>query len=345
MADIADELGLSVPTISRALRDHPDVGVKTKETVRAVADRLGYRISPAGRALRTGRYDTISFVIPLNLIGWWEPLLRGAGHAAAINGFRLTLNPVDDAYLQSMNDQAPLLGDDLTSFFARSAGQPIDGFVVVSPTDDDWKPTALATGAPVVIIDDLRPHPGFHVWASENHDSAKDGIVRLISSGRKRIVALSPTSAFTGLALDERLAGYTEAMEDAGLEPLILDSDETYPASHLTSNAIDGLLEAGREFDGVFCPVDFAAFAVIRSLRRAGLTVPEDVAVLGFDGDPAALALDPPLSTVAQRFDEIGAGAVTTLIDLIRSDDSDKAPAAAPRTHLIPPVFIERSST
>lgn len=338
LADIARELGVSTATVSRALQDHPDVRLSTREAVKHAAARLNYRISPTARALRTGRHESVSFVVPLDLIGWWEPLLRGAGREAASRGYRLVLNPVDGADSAPSN-ASPTLGEDLTKFIERSGAQPIDGFIVVTPGDGGWKAAAAARGLPLVIIDDLRPHPGFHVWASENYQGAREGVEHLIADGRRHIVAIAPREALPGDALTDRLRGYADAVREAGLPEHIVDTDETYPPTRTTSDSIDELLATNADFDAVFVPVDFVAFAVMRSLRRAGLSVPGDVAVLGFDGDPAAVALDPPLSTVAQPFAEIGAAAVGTLIDLVEGRGEP------PRDHRLPTTFIERGST
>ncbi len=328
LADMAEELGLSVPTISRALRDHPDVSSSTRSRVKQAAERIGYRGSVAARALRTGRHHALSFVIPYELLGWWEPLLRGAGAEAARRGYRLVLNPVSAAGT----------GEDLSRFFARASDEPVDGFIVVTPDAEEWKDLAAQQAAPVVIIDDLREHPGYEVWCSDGYLGARAAVEHLIDRGRRNIIALSPEAAFPGDALPARLRGYRDAVAEAALPERVLVTAETFPASLEFSDAIDAVIAEGAPFDAVFAPADFVAYAVLRSLRRSGLTVPEDVSVIGFDDDPAAFALDPPLTTMAQPFSEIGAGAVRSLVDALEGLGGE------PGSHRLPPRLMERRS-
>jgi LacI family transcriptional regulator len=333
LADVARAAGLSVPTVSRALRNHPDVSDGARRLTLEAAERTGYRLNSAARALRTGRHEAISFVIPYGLIGWWEPLLQGAGRAAHEAGFRVLLNPVE---LQSGPDSYSL-----TTFFERAGELPVDAFVLVTPGSDAWKESQTAALKPVVVIDDTREHPGHHVWSSDNYTGAYEAVEYLVSRGRKSIAALVPEPGFVGRMVDERLAGYRDALAAAGLavrDDLVWHTQETYPPTLETSDAVDVALAHGVAFDAVFALADYAVFSALRSLRRAGVDVPDDVSIVGFDDDAAAAALDPPLTTMAQPLADLGAGAVRTLIDLINGKDSE------PVAHRLRPRLVERRS-
>lgn len=338
LADIARATDLSIPTVSRALRDHPDVSLETRERVKQEAAKLAYRGSPVARALRTGRYNALSFVVPYGIIGWWEPLLKGAGREAAKLGYQLVLNPVS-AHFDDDETSDESSAESIVDFFRRSSNLPVDGFVVVTPDSDAWKSLESAQANPIVIIDDVRDHPGFHVWSSDNYQGARSAVEYLIDKGRQRIAALVPRRGLYGLTIENRLAGYRDAVRAAGLPEIVMNSEETYPPTLNTSDAVDTALADGVEFDGIFALADFAAFGVLRSLRQAGLSVPDRVSVVGFDDDIAAMALDPSLTTMAQPLADIGAAAVRTVVGMVAGDD------AAPIAHRMETTLVERNSS
>jgi LacI family transcriptional regulator len=331
LTDLAKQLQLSVATVSRALSDHPDVRAETRQRVRESAAAMGYRTSPVAKALRTGRHDALSVVLPYSF-GWWEPLLKGAGRQAAKHGYRVILNPVGADHGDPTAGEAEPAAID--EFFEFSAKLPVDGYIVVTPEAEGWK---SGVDSPVVIIDDIRRHPGHHVWLSDNIGGARVATEHLISRGRSRILAVAPDESWA--VVDDRLTGYRSAIEAAGLRPLVLRTRETYPSSLNTSDAIDHALEQGVPFDGIFVLADYLAFSVLRSLRRAGLQVPDDVSVIGFDDDIGAVATDPTLSTMAQPLADLGARAVDTLVELIRGEPLQ------PETHLLDTRLVVRHST
>lgn len=332
MADLARVTGLSVPTISRALRDHPDVSEDTRRLVKSRAEELGYRASSTARALRTGRHLTVSFAVPLDLIGWWEPLLRGASRAAIAQGYQVILNPFD-------RDSDEVRPESLSGFLAGAPSLPVDGYVLVSPSPD-WAAAADDT-RPIVVIDDIGVHDGVDVWQSDNYGGARSAVEHLVGRGRTRIAALVPEGGIAGLFVEDRLRGYHDVMAEAELEPTVLTSSEGYPSRLLTSDAIDAALSSGVEIDGLFILADFAAPAVYRSLNRAGIGVGRDISVVGFDDDPSSRDLDPPLTTVHQDLAQLGASAVGNLVDLIGGGEE----RPAPQIHCLPTTLIERHST
>lgn len=332
MADLARETRLSVPTVSRALRDHPDVSLETRRRVREAVASTGYRMSATAQSLRTGRTNALSFVLPYHNIGWWEPLLKGAGVAAAKQDQRVIVSPVGGGLSYGATvaiDGAPKIDD----FFDSAVQLPVDGFIVVTPESDGWHDRI---NVPVVIIDDLRRHPGKHVFLSDNRAGAYTAVRHLIGLGRSRILAVVPGDDVAVVA--DRLAGYREALGEAGFDPTVLYTDETYPPTLTTSDCIDAALDAGTGFDGIFVFADYLAFSVLRSLRRAGIRVPEDVSVVGFDDDLAALATDPMLTTMAQPLADIGARAVELLIRLVEGEHIE------PTTHHLTTQLVVRGS-
>jgi LacI family transcriptional regulator len=333
LRDVAAATGVSVPTVSRALRNHSDVSPETQARIAQAAADVGYRPHRVARALRTGRHDALMLLIADEGIGWWQPLLMGAGKATAGLGFQLLLKPMSTSALAGT----------IASQDTTLKELPVDGFVVVAPGTTGWSTVASATGKPVVVIDDARHHDDVDVFASDSFRGARDAVRHLVTRGRTEIAALVPAAWRDDLMIRERLRGYRAALEEARLAQrpeLVWHTAESYPPRLLTSDALDRVLGSAPEsFDAVFALCDTVAFSAMRSLRAAGRLVPHDVSVIGFDGDISGTTVDPPLSTVAQPFGQLGARAVHRLVELL--DGADEPP----RTHLLPCELKVRKSS
>lgn len=338
LADVARAVGLSIPTVSRALRDHPDVSKASKAQVREAAERLGYRTSTVARALRTGRHHALSFVVPFGLIGWWEPLVVGAANEAHTLGYTLILNPVEFADApRPIRVQGYARVNDVLSMHASA---PVDGYVLVSPPGSDWEGQAAKLEKPVVVIDDVAPHPGFDVWRADNYSGARTAVRHLLDRGCRHIVAAMPTTRGGGLMIDHRLAGYQDELAAAGLETttVAIDEDDDGHYGAQRSSELEAMIADGQTIDGVFALEDHIAYSIARSLRRRGLRIPDDVALVGFDDDPYAAVLDPALTTVAQPYDEMGADAVRHLVSRVEGAN------VTPTFHTMPTSLVIRES-
>ncbi|MBT2565238.1 LacI family DNA-binding transcriptional regulator [Arthrobacter sp. ISL-85] len=334
LADISREAGLGKATVSRALavEPHPDVSEETRARVKAVADRLGYRPSVTARALRAGGYHAISAVIPDNAWGWWEPAVRAAFLEAGEHGYHVLAHAV-----AGRPGGAASVVEDL-------ANVPTEGILLFGSSND----TAVLRAAnalrlPTVAIDDVNDEVRVPTITVDNVAGAYQATTYLIQSGRRRIAYLG-SGAKSTLFERDRLAGYKKALAEHGLEVdpelVVYDTAWKWDDGETPSRSapIEYLVDRGISFDAVFCEFDMIAAPALRSLRRAGLSVPADVAIVGFDDDLAAQLLDPQLTTIRQPYERMGRNAVRKLLAAIGGE------RLQPTRELEAPELIRRES-
>jgi LacI family transcriptional regulator len=318
LTDVARVAGVGIATVSRALGDHPDTSAATRDRIRSIARELGYRPSVTARALRTGGFHAISAIVPDTGWGWWEPVVIAAFQAASAQGYHLMVHPI-----------AGVEGG-VASVVEGLANVPTEGVILISVADQDGVRAACdRISLPAVAIDDTSRHLRFPAVSPRNRAGAHDAVTHLIENGRRDIVLLRGDTAATqhewgdGLFLDDRVAGYADALGEAAIpyDPeLDLRCADPFDETKATWPELDRLLSTGRRVDGVFCIADLMAAPALRTLRRHGLRVPEDVAVVGFDDERAAQLYDPQLTTVRQPYDEMGRTSVEMLLRMIAGE-------------------------
>ncbi|MFC0452278.1 LacI family DNA-binding transcriptional regulator [Rhodococcus jostii] len=337
LSDVSRAAGVGLATVSRALGDHPDVSEATRERVRGVARELGYRPSVTARALRSGGFHAISAIVPDAGWVWCEPVVRAAFKTASAEGYQLMVHPV-----AGTPGGAAAIVEGL-------ANVPTEGVIVISVPDQDAVREACDRIAlPGVAIDDTSRKVRFPTVSPRNREGARIAVEHLIGQGRRSIALLSvdlgtgSTDWGDGLFIDERAAGYRDALDAAGIahnESLVIDCDDFLDEARPTLPALAAALERGAEIDAIFCIADLLAAPALRTLRAHGLRVPEDVSLIGFDDERAAGLVDPQLTTMRQPYAEMGRLAVELLLRSIRGEELDA------QRHEIDTQLVERAST
>jgi len=336
LADVSRIAGVGVATVSRALGEHPDVSPSTRERVRAAAQQLGYRPSVAARALRNGGFHAISAVVPDAGWGWWEPVVRSASVAAAAAGYQLMVHPVAGAV------------GGVASVVEGLVNVPTEGVIMISVPDQHAARIACdRIGLPAVAIDDTSRHVQFPTVSAQNRQGARDVVEHLLSTGRRSISFVTGSLESEderwgdGLFLDERLSGYREALDQVGIEfdpALVVTTTRPFDVQRTWVPELDQLLDR-RTVDALVCVADLMAAPVLRTLRRRDLRVPEDVAVVGFDDETAAVLVDPQLTTVRQPYEDLGSTAVELLLAVVAGEH-----LSAARRELPTSVIVRASS-
>jgi len=324
IADVAVHAGVSAQTVSRVANGLTSVRPETRERVQASMRALGYRPNSAARNLKSGRFRSIGFVT-FNLTSVGNALTMNAVAAAAeAAGYTTTLLPLTEKTQQGV-----------AGAFGRLEEQAVDGIILVMSSEvGSIHDTGFAGGVPLVIVDADDPVPYTNV-DTDQEQGARSAVQHLLELGHRDIVHLAgPADSFPSR---RRADAFRSAMREAGLTPRPVAVGDWSASSG--RDRMRALLAAGPAPTAVFAANDHMALGVLNALHEAGLRVPHDVSVVGFDDTAEAALYWPPLTTVHQNLDEVGRRASALLLALI-----DGAPDLAQRT-VVSTRLVVRGST
>lgn len=307
--DVARLAGVSVATVSRVLNEEGNVLPETEERVKSAIQQLSYSPNLLGRNLRRGA--TQSVLVLLNTIAnpFYAEVVRGAEERLAMDGFSVMLNMTHGS-VELERQAITLLQTKL-----------IDGAIFLSSEQPGPVLTESCRGIPVVQA--CEPQRSFLAAsvAINNRKAAFEAVSALIAGGNQRIAFVGASRQLPSSAA--RKEGYREALDAARLpvdEALIVETGFSIQAGQ---QAAEQLLRRAEPLpDAVFCISDSAAVGVIHTLVKAGIRVPEDVSVMGFDDAAISEAFLPSIATVQQPRYEIGYKAAELLLRAIRGEDN-----------------------
>ena len=318
--DVARTAGVSVATVSRALNGQGHVSPEVRARVLAAARDLDYAPDQAARALSSGRTHTVGVVLP-DLHGeFFSELIRGIGQAARAHGLHLLLS--------SDHGDAEEQGAALQAMRGR-----VDGVLVMAPCDESARRLAVHLGPslPAVLVN--TPDAGGR-WPSvvvDGYEGARAMVRHLVATGHRRIVFVSGPD--DNHDARERRRGYADELlaraPGARMHVLPGAFDE---ASGLRAGR--RLLEEGPLPDAVFAANDAMAIGCLRAFGDAGVRVPDDVALAGFDDIPLARHVQPTLTTMRVDIAALGAQALEVLRGLLRGG-RQPAPTTLVATRLV----------
>jgi DNA-binding LacI/PurR family transcriptional regulator len=324
MADVAREAGVSGQTVSRVANDRSNVDEATRERVLAAMRKIGYRPNSAARALRNGRFRSIGVIISALSTFGNSRTLDAVATSVAAEGFSIILMPVS----------RPSQGE-VSGAFSRLNEQAVDGVIILIEQHQlDQSEIELPHGLPVVVIDagGRRDHP---VVDFDQAASAIAATRHLLDLGHETVWHIAgPPESF---AAERRLKSWQATLEQAGREvppPLTGDWSSRSGYEHGVRLAGDPTVTA------VFAANDQMALGLLRALHEKGRTVPRDVSVVGFDDMDEAAHFWPPLTTIRQNFDEVGARAVATLLTEMTPGGQNSTTAIS-----VPTELVVRAST
>jgi LacI family transcriptional regulator, repressor for deo operon, udp, cdd, tsx, nupC, and nupG len=327
IADVAERAGVSVATVSRVLNGHTNVRQPTREKVLAAVAASGYRINELARNLRTAESRLLLTVIPDFGNPFYAAIVRGIDSVARQNGYYTLLC---DTGADPSRER---------SYFDLLRGRRADGAICLDPAAVQKALAEEASSLPWVACCEFDPDAPVPYVGIDNRLAAGDVVRYLIGNGHTRIALINSGHGY--LYGRQRLAGYLDALRDAGID--------ANPAWHIELDSLDyevgaraalqlTALDTGQRPTAIFAVSDTLAIGVMNGIRSAGLRVPDDVAVVGFDDIAVAAHVDPPLTTVAQPMQTLGEKAAELLIKRLRD------PAAHVPGVLMPHRLIQRRS-
>jgi LacI family transcriptional regulator len=321
--DVARAAGVSVATVSRALNGHDNVTPETRDRIVAIATELRFTPSSAARSLITRRNQAIGAVLP-DLHGeYFSELIRGIDLAARTHGLHLLVS--------GSHGNAK----DATAAVNAMRGR-VDGLLVLWPqVDAEALGDDLSAGMPTVLINTHLAHSRVPSLAVDNFGGAAKMVRHLASLGHRRIAFI--TGPQHNYEAQERLRGCTATATDLGVELQVVAGDFNEESGW---NAGHELAKQAQRPSAVFAGNDMMAIGCLSALSDAGLRVPQDISLAGFDDIPIARYVTPALTTVRARIADLGALALERLVSAIEST----APPAA-RHQTLAVELMARQST
>ena len=331
MKDLAQDLGVSIVTISKSLRDHPDIGRATKERVLQRVKELNYTPNLMARGLVTGRSCLIALVVPDLLNSFFVEIAASLSTELRKHGYSLLISwTAEDPDVEATEIQHLL-----------SVG--MDAMIIATSTDQTSSFRMLEDRKiPYLLLDRDIPELKAPFIGMDDLLIGKMATQHLIDIGCRRIGHISGPPMSPGF---RRLEGYQKALAAAGISQnpkYIVAPSESGPRGFQHGlEAAQRLLEVKPRVDGIFCFNDPVGVGAIEAIRAAGLKIPQDIAMIGCGNLPIARTLILPLSTVDQNTKALGEKSAKLVLDMLKRPDKNKAQ----RRVLLKPQLMVRGTS
>ncbi len=336
---IAEELNVSISTVSKALKNSNEIGVETRERIQAFAKFYKYRPNNIALSLKHRKTKTIGVIIPEVVHYFFAQVIDGVEKVASENGYNVIVALSNESHEKEVINMETL------------ADSLIDGFILslskgtMQSQDFHHIDEVMSQGMPVVLFDRISDQIECDKVVVDDIQGAYQAVNHLIGKGRKNILLLTTQDYINVGRL--RTQGYIKAIQDSALvldNELIIKVVDTH-----NSNAALPALEAQIEktiskypqIDAIFTVNEIYAAAALRVLRQARIQVPDKIAVTCFTDGLISKFSTPTLTTVSQHSEEIGKKAAKILIDRLSSDDNE----GPPKIEVIKCTVVERESS
>jgi LacI family transcriptional regulator len=322
--DIAAKLGISTSTVSRALKDHPDISLKTREAVQELAKLLGYRPNLIALNLKHSRTNTIGVLVPEVQHYFFSTILNGIEEVAYKNDFSVMVFQSNESYMREVLNTQNLLANRVDGVLASFSKNTHDFSHFQQLIDNE---------IPLVFFDREKEDLHADSVIVDDYSGAMHAVEHLISKGRKRIAFYSaPQHLEIG---KRRLNGYRAALEKHGIpfNPDLVYSCDTYEDAIKISRTV---LKKQDRPDAVFAVNDLTAIGAMKTAKQLGLSIPRDIMFVGFENSRSAWICEPELTTIDQFGFELGKKATELLLRRIKEDSFDyKTEQQIVKTHLV----------
>jgi LacI family transcriptional regulator len=309
--DIAKALNISPSTVSRGLKNHPHIRKETKKNIIAKAKEMGYQQNKFASNLRQKHTNTIGVVVPKLDSYFMATVISGIEKITAQYGYGLIISQSQESWKKEISCISTLFNSRVDGLLISLAfnTKNLEHFNVLLNKD-----------IPVVFFDRVTDCDGCLSIVIDNYKAGYEATSHLIEQGCKRIVHIGGNLLRN--VYSERFNGYKQALADHKLEfdqNLVVISDMTGPAGTDTAKKILKMIPRP---DGIFASNDTTAVAAMVELERAGVIIPDEIAVVGFNNDPISQVIRPNLSTVDYPARQIGEIAATSLINKLKNSES-----------------------
>jgi LacI family transcriptional regulator len=309
--DIAKRLDLSPATISRGLQDHPAIKKDTRKKIKEAAAKMGYQHNMFARNLRSKKTNTIGIIIPRLDSYFMSTVISGMEKIVNLKGYNLIISQSQETFTKEIASAN-------TMYNSR-----VDGLLVslaYNTENIEHFDSMLKKRIPVIFFDRVVEHPKCTNIIIDNSRAGYDATKHLLDQGCKRIVYIGGNLKRNVYA--DRLRGYKMALEENRVkfsEELLIVNDLNEQGG---TDAAQQILKMPVRPDGIFAANDTSAVACLQELKRSGIRVPEEIAIVGFNNDPISRIIEPNLTTINYPGYEMGEIAANTLINEINNTPS-----------------------
>lgn len=333
LEEIAALAGVSRSTVSRVVNNQARVSAATRDRVQRIVRERGYHPNVAARSLARRHSQAVGLVLPSSLSNLASPyyslVMQGVTSACDQRGYSLMLSP---ATLQSANGYAHIISSGL-----------VDGVLVAtSSVGLPFLHWLDKQSCPFVLMGRQPELPGINTVSPDYEQGAAMAAQHLLWLGYRRIGIITgpPANGGAQLRRDSFLAALANAGRPCPAE-YVIESDFSEQGGEAAMRTLLGMRPRPQ---AVFCSADLPAVGAMQSIRQAGLRVPEDIAIVGFDDIPMAQSVEPPLTTVRQPIQQIGFVATNMLIDILETRVCEPSRRLEPQHVVLPTELIVRES-
>lgn len=306
LQDVAEVAGVSMKTVSNVVHNYAHVSQPMRERVQQAIDELGYRPNALGRSLATGKTGMLALAFSDVSLPYFSELARIVSVEASRRGYRLLLEQTDGT----------LEGE--RAVVAMTEAGLVDGIIFQPSTMSALEIARHRADTPLVLLGEGSAPLSVDRVMIDNVEAAMAATRHLLALGRQRIGFLGHEQDKLSATSQQRLMGYQEALELAGIR---VDTALLIPSRSISSRdaarATGEALDRGLQLDALFCRDDLAAIGALRALQERGLAVPDDVAVIGWDNISMSAFTYPSLTTVAADTSALASAALDLLEERI----------------------------
>jgi LacI family transcriptional regulator len=325
--DVAAQAGVSIQTVSRVINNRPDVSPETRKYIQTTIDKLGYQPFANARGLAAKRTYTLGLITGDFTDIWFSHIATGAEKEAQEHGYYFFLG------------NSNIAPEDESRILRLLTERHVEGVLFVRANyenENDHLTHLREFGVPIVTVGYLWPDTGLAMIDVDNIGGGRQATEHLIGLGHRRIAMVTGPTKWK--SVHDRTEGYLQALRKAGIpvdRALICGGGWEHRTGYENTKA---LLEKGKSFTAIFAHNDRIARGAAHALFEAGLKVPDDVSIIGYDDTAEAEFSDPPLTTIKQPMTEVGEAATRFLIQMIED------PAITPKQVLFDTTLVIRSS-
>ncbi len=321
IADVAEALGVTKGTVSRALNGYPDISPSTRQRVVAAARRMGYSPLAHAQAIRTGRVRAAGLVLQLEQHDAQKPFLadflKGITQGASAEGWTLTVATADSE------------AEGLETYRRLIDERKADGFILPRTRLVDPRIALLREANVPFVLFGRTGNPEGCAWFDiSSEDAMREAVLRLAGAGHRRIGFVGGDTAFTYAHL--RATGFETGLTEAGLPPASGMMVTGCTTTEHGRGAAGRLLDMADAPTALVCATDLLAVGALRAARERGLVPGRTISITGYDGSPEGAGMEPPLTTF--EVDQLAAGTRLTalLIDRVRGTPPEELRETAP---------------